>query len=514
MASLQQYTTANGGATIINSQRQQDSAASARLAHTRIDHAEIVHDKLHDKQMRTNLTSAMHTLQHNRGKLIAQHYMDWQGLRTQAQNVKNNALLNLGERLTTFEQNASKNGIKVHWASTPEEACAVIYEIIKAHGIELVLKGKSMASEEIGLNNYLRQRGVIAEETDLGELILQLNHETPVHIVVPAIHRNRYEVGRIFAANLHVADEHDPEKLNAIAREHLRHEFAGLKLGISGVNFALAQEGGIWLIENEGNGRMCTTAPDIHVAICGIEKVVSSLDDAATLMHLLTPSATGQFIPAYQNIITGPRKDGELDGPKEVHVVLFDHNRSHMLQDEDFYQALRCIRCGCCMNFCPVYDKIGGHSYQTTYPGPIGEVISPSLFGLDEVGDILSFCSQCKRCSEVCPERIPLADLIRTLRAFKCKQIEDQHRTALLQGYHENKEDKAKSLAIKMFTKAATNGNLWHFALGKAYTMNFFMKRFGYMMPLASQWSKFKSLPEIRDNFFAQVAKLKDVEIK
>lgn len=544
-------TTATAAATATTVVTATAATASKVASHSSTalserEHQQLVQSKLQDQQMRANLTAAMHTLQHNRSELIAHKYLDWQGLRVQAQAVKNNALQNLSQRLEEFEKHATANGIHVHWASSAEDACTIIFEIIKQNNVQHVLKGKSMASEEIGLNAFLRKHGVIAEETDLGELILQLNHEPPVHIVVPAIHRNRHEVAEIFAKNLGVPAVNEIEKLNAIARDHLRAEFAGLKLGISGVNFALAQEGAIWLIENEGNGRMCTTAPDIHVALCGIEKVVGSMEDAACLMHLLTPSATGQFIPAYQNIITGPRKQAtntntstsastgastdtdikanantkanasqaELDGPKEVHVVLFDHHRSNMIQDPDFAQALRCLRCGACMNFCPVYDKIGGHSYHTTYPGPIGEVISPQLFGLDQVGDILSFCSQCQRCSEVCPERIPLAQLIRTLRAFKNKQISEEKRGANLSGYAHTKENKAKTLAMRLFVKAATNGLLWRFALGHAYAFNFIVQRFGPYLPVSGQWAQVKALPQLRENFYSELKKLDDLEIE
>lgn len=492
------------------------------LLNKHINHVQLVQEKLSNTQMRTNLSAAMHTLQSNRQKLIDTKFIDWQGLRSQAKQVKNNALMTLGERLEEFERNATANGIQVHWASSAEDACAIIYEIIRDNNVRKVLKGKSMVTEEIFLNDYLQKKGVVAKETDLGELILQLNHEPPMHIVTPAIHHNRYEIGEIFERKLHVQKEHEIEKLNAIAREHLRAEFSQLKLGISGVNFALAKEGALWLIENEGNGRLCTTAPDIHVAVCGIEKVVGSMDDAATLVHLLTPSASGQLIPAYNNIITGPRKKAgergvnkdELDGPKQVHVVLLDHNRTTLLADSDFYQALRCIRCGACMNFCPVYDKIGGHSYHTTYPGPIGEVISPHFCGLDEVGDILNFCSQCRRCSEVCPERIPLAELIRTLRAFKCKQIDDKKRAEKIQGYTEAKEDKMKSMAMRVFAHAATNGTLWRFSLGKAHTFNFLLQIFGPFMPMTGAWAKHKSLPQVRDDFYRQVAALKDVDMQ
>ncbi len=472
----------------------------------KIPHEQIVQTKLNDTQMRDNLSVAMHTLQRNRLKVIEDKFQDWQGLRAKAKQAKNNALMNLQERLLEFEQNAQKNGIQVHWASSSEDACEIIYALMQEKKIRKILKGKSMASEEIGLNHFLEKKGIEAVETDLGELILQLNGETPVHIVVPAIHRNRYEIGKIFEEKLGSAPESEPEKLNAIARKHLRDEFEGLEMGLSGVNFAMSKEGAIWLIENEGNGRMCTTAPRIHVALCGIEKVMESFEDAATMVHLLTPSATGQFIPTYNNIITGPRKNGDLDGPKEVHVILFDHHRSDMLMHEDYYEALRCIRCGACMNFCPVYDKIGGHTYQTVYPGPIGEVISPSLFGIDSTGDILSFCSLCGRCSEVCPVKIPLADLIRELRGDKVGEGENPPLGASMLQYN-----KAESQAMKAFSKVATNGLLWRFSVGYAHYFNALLHRFKDSLPVVKKWAAFKELPQIKGNLHQEIKKMDGV---
>lgn len=472
----------------------------------RISHEEIVHTKLNDSQMRENLNVAMHTLQRNRLKIIEDKFENWQGLRDKAMQAKNNALMSLEERLLEFEKNAIKNGIQVHWASSGEDACEIIYELMKEKNIRKILKGKSMASEEIGLNHFLEKKGISAIETDLGELILQLNGETPVHIVVPAIHRNRYEVGKIFEEKLGSSLESEPEKLNAIARKHLRDEFEGLQMGLSGVNFAMSKEGAFWLIENEGNGRMCTTAPEIHVAICGIEKVMETFEDAATMVHLLTPSATGQFIPTYNNIITSPRKNGDLDGPKEVHIVLFDHHRSDMLSHSDYYEALRCIRCGACMNFCPVYDKIGGHTYQTIYPGPIGEVISPNLFGIDLTGDILSFCSLCGRCSEVCPVKIPLADLIRKLRANKVGEGKNPPLGASML-----KLNKCESLSMQGFAKVATNGILWRLSLGNAHYFNGALHRFKDSLPVIKKWSAFKELPQIKGNLYQEIQKLEGV---
>ena len=273
-------------------------------------------------------------------------------------------------------------------------------------------------------------------------------------------------------------------------------------MGLSGVNFAMSKEGAIWLIENEGNGRMCTTAPDIHVAICGIEKVLQSFEDAATMVSLLTPSATGQFIPTYNNIITSPRKNGELDGPKEVHVVLFNNHRSDILAHEDYYEALRCIRCGACMNFCPVYEKIGGHAYQTTYPGPIGEVISPNIFGIDNTAEILSLCSMCGRCSEVCPVKIPLADLIRKLRRNKIGQGQQ------IFGSTNLKHSKMEKLIFKTYEKMALNGALWRFFLSKGYLLNSFLHGFAKFLPVLKKWSKFKDLPQIKTNLYKELEKI------
>lgn len=472
----------------------------------KIPHEQIVNIKLNDTQMRDNLNVAMHTLQRNRLKVIEDKFQDWQGLRSKAEQAKNNALMSLEERLLEFEANATKNGIQVHWASSSEDACEIIYTLMQEKNITKILKGKSMASEEIGLNHFLEKKGITAIETDLGELILQLNHETPVHIVVPAIHRNRYEIGKIFKEKLDSPLETEPEKLNAIARKHLRDEFEGLQMGLSGVNFAMSKEGAFWLIENEGNGRMCTTAPDIHIALCGIEKVMESFEDAATMVHLLTPSATGQFIPAYNNIITGPRKNGDLDGPQEVHIVLFDHHRSNMLAHQDYYEALRCIRCGACMNFCPVYDKIGGHTYQTIYPGPIGEVISPNLFGIDTTGDILSLCSLCGRCSEVCPVKIPLADLIRKLRGNKVGQGENPPLGASALQY-----DKAESNAMQSFARLATNGAIWRFSLSKAHYFNGILHKFKDSLPVVKKWSAFKELPQIKLDLYKEIQKIDGV---
>ncbi len=471
-----------------------------------MNHEKLVDEKLHDEQLRKNLYSAMHTLQTNRENLIKNKYKDWEELRQKGQEVKENALNTLDERLEEFEKNATANGIKVHWASTPEEANDIIFKIAKENNVGKILKGKSMASEEIHMNAYMKKKGIEAVETDLGELIIQLIDEPPVHIVVPAIHKNRYEIGDIFHDKLGATKESEPEKLNAIARNYLRKEFEVLKMGISGVNFAISSEGAIWLIENEGNGRMCTTYPDIHVAICGIEKMVETFDDAVVLDTLLVPSATGQPVTNYNNIITGPRKEGQKDGPKEVHVILLDNHRTDMLAHEEYNEALRCIRCGACMNYCPVYEKIGGHAYQAVYPGPIGEVISPQLFGMDKHGDVLSFCSLCNRCSEVCPVKIPLAEFIRKLRRDKMGEGKNPPI-----GSDKIKHSKQEKKIFEGFTFVATNAKFFHLGV-KAGALGLpFIAPFADKLPILGDWSRHRGVPKLDSSLHGKVKKLEGV---
>ncbi|CBG40061.1 LutB/LldF family L-lactate oxidation iron-sulfur protein [Helicobacter mustelae] len=475
--------------------------------HSSEDYQEIIQHKLIDKQLRTNLKSAMDTLKNNRRNLINSRYTKWKDLREQGRQVKIKALTHLDELLERFEKNATRNGIQVHWASTGEDANKIIFDLIKKNNATSILKGKSMISEEIHLNTYLKQRGIQAVETDLGELIIQLIDETPVHIVVPAVHKNRYEIGEIFKEKLGAPLETQPEKLNAIARKHLRKEFETFKIGLTGVNFAIANEGAIWLVENEGNGRMTTTACDIHVAICGIEKVIESFEDASVLGTLLAPSAIGAPITCYNNIITSPRKEGEKDGPKEVHVILVDNHRSNMLNDKNFFKSLSCIRCGTCLNHCPVYDKIGGHAYLSTYPGPIGEVISPQLFGINNCAPIVNLCSLCGRCSEVCPVKIPLAELIRDLRSEKVGQGYGK-----VLGYQKNSPGHAmEQKMMNGFASFATSGSKWRNMLWVVRNFGGLGKLLHPMIPVLNKWTKYRVFPPIDASLHQQIQKLKGV---
>lgn len=470
------------------------------------EHTDIVHIKLGDKQLRKNLQSVMDTLKNNRKNLIKSRYTDWEGLRELGKEVKQKCLSQLDVLLERFEQNATKNGIKIHWASNGKEANEIIYNLMQEKQITKILKGKSMASEETHLNAFLKQKGLNPIETDLGELIIQLIDEPPVHIVAPAIHKNRYQIGEIFHEKLGAALESEPEKLNDIARVHLRKEFQGFKMGLSGVNFGIANEGAIWLIENEGNGRMSTTACDIHIAICGIEKIVESFEDAAILDTLLVPSATGAPITCYNNIITSPRKEGELDGPKEVHVILLDNNRSVILKDSHFYRSLSCIRCGTCLNHCPVYDKIGGHAYLSTYPGPIGEVISPQLFSMKDFGHMVNLCSLCGRCSEVCPVKIPLAELIRDLRSEKVGQGRKN-----LNDNDGSLRDKQEEYAMRQFAKLVTEGDSWLRMLTLINALSPFVKILSGLIPGLKNWVTYRTFPTLNGNLHKKVSNMKGV---
>lgn len=474
--------------------------------HMKKQYAYTINQKLQDSQLRQNLKSVMDTLKGNRKRLINSRFYDWEALRTKGKNLKQKNLAKLDSLLETFESNATKNGLQIHWASDSNEANEIVFNLMKKHNINKILKGKSMASEETHLNAFLKQKGLEPLETDLGEIIIQLIDEPPVHIVAPAIHKNRYQIGEIFHSKLGAPLESEPEKLNEIARTHLRKEFKTFKMGLSGVNFAIANEGAIWLLENEGNGRMSTTACDIHIAFCGIEKVIESFEEAAILNALLIPSATGAPVTCYNNIISSPRKANELDGPKEVHIIMLDNNRSLMLKDSHYYRSLSCIRCGTCLNHCPVYDKIGGHAYLSTYPGPIGEVISPQLFGLNKFSPMLDLCSLCGRCSEVCPVKIPLKELIRDLRSERV----GQGRKNII-GNDGSTINKAESNAMATFGSIATNPAKWRMALS---ILNIFAplgRFFAPLLPGLSKWVKHHSFPTISGGLHKKVSNLKGV---
>ncbi len=336
------------------------------------------------------------------------HFLDWQFGREATRSVKWDAINHLDEYLEEFERNATARGTVVHWARDADEARAMVLEICRKRGVRKVVKSKSMVTEEIHLNRFLEAHGIQPIETDLGEYIVQLRGETPYHIVTPVMHLTRQDVDRTFHEKLGTPLGRSAEELALAARRELREEYLTADMGITGVNFLVAETGMISLTENEGNARLSTALPRIHVAISGIEKVVPNLEDLALFLPMLAVSGTGQQLTCYNTMIGGPRQPGEVDGPEEFHVILLDNGRTNLLADVESREALHCIRCGACLNACPVFKNVGGHSYGTTYQGPIGSVITPHLKGVEEWGHLSYASSLCGACTEVCPVKIDL----------------------------------------------------------------------------------------------------------
>jgi L-lactate dehydrogenase complex protein LldF len=371
---------------------------------------------LDDPKLRQSFRGAMDFLQDKRSAQFPDGE-ELERLRDLGEAVRQHALARLPELLVQLEQNLGAAGVQVHWAEDAEQANQIVLGIAEARQARRVIKGKSMASEEIELNHFLGARGITCIESDMGEYIVQLADEKPSHIVMPAIHKTRADIAALFAEHIPATPyTEDVDQLIQTGRRALRQAFVEADIGLSGVNFAAADTGTLWLVENEGNGRLSTTVPYIHIAIMGMEKVVARLEHIVPLASLLTRSATGQAITTYFNLISGPRRAGELDGPREVHLVLLDNGRSQAYADEQLRSTLQCIRCGACMNHCPVYTRIGGHAYGTTYPGPIGKIISPHLLGLEATADLATASSLCGACAEVCPVRIPIPQLLIRLR--------------------------------------------------------------------------------------------------
>jgi L-lactate dehydrogenase complex protein LldF len=371
---------------------------------------------VNDPAQRKNFRGAMDFLQAKRRAQFPDRD-ELASLRDLGEAIRRYSLAHLPRLLEQLESRCTANGIQLHWAETPADANSIALDIARDVQARRMVKGKSMVTEEIGLNHAMQEAGIDVLETDMGEYIVQLAGETPSHIIMPAIHKTRQQIGRLFAEEIPgAAYTEDVDALIQIGRQVLRSRFAEADVGISGVNFAVAETGTLCLVENEGNGRMCTTVPRVHIAITGIEKVVEKIEHVAPLLSLLTRSATGQDITTYVNLISSPRQPGEKDGPQEVHLILVDNGRTQAYADAQLRTTLQCIRCGACMNHCPVYARIGGHAYGTTYPGPIGAILSPHLLGLEATYPLAFASTLCGACSEVCPVRIPIPELLVRLR--------------------------------------------------------------------------------------------------
>jgi L-lactate dehydrogenase complex protein LldF len=354
-----------------------------------------------------------------RRKFVADKLPEFDALRDAARDIKEHTLAHLDLYLEEYESRVVAQGGHVHYAATAADARALVLDICRRLNAATATKGKSMIAEEVGLNDFLSEHGITPIETDLGEYIIQLRHEMPSHIIAPAVHLSKAQVEADFR-RVHTGlppdrDLTEPEKLLAEARAILREKFLSADVGITGANFLIAETGTSIIVTNEGNGDLTQTLPRAHIVLTSIEKLVPTLDDVAQLLRVLARSATGQEMSVYTTLSTGPRRDGDPDGPGEYHVILLDNGRSAMLAGE-FRDMLRCIRCGACLNHCPVYQAVGGHAYGWVYPGPMGAVLTPSLIGIDKAGHLPNASTFCGRCEEVCPVRIPLPKLMRFWR--------------------------------------------------------------------------------------------------
>ena len=387
---------------------------------------------------RANLRHATHTIRTKRQRVVAE--LDhWQDLRSAGEAVKNRVARHLDTWLVQLEENLTRAGSTVHWARDAEEANRIIIDLIRATGSDEVVKVKSMATQEIDLNEALEEAGIAAWETDLAELIVQLGHDRPSHILVPAIHRNRTEVRDIFLEEMGRYGtpppeglDDDPGRLANAARTHLRDKFLRARVAVSGANFAVAETGSLVVVESEGNGRMCLTLPQTLISVVGIEKVVPTFADLEVFLQLLPRSSTAERMNPYTTIWTGPTPG---DGPQDVHVVLVDNGRTRALADPSGRAALRCIRCSACLNICPVFEKVGGHAYGSVYPGPIGAILNPQLRGVESAVDrSLPFASTlCGACDDVCPVKIPISDILvqQRHRIVEAKKAEAGHKPHL-----------------------------------------------------------------------------------
>jgi L-lactate dehydrogenase complex protein LldF len=379
---------------------------------------EKIRQTLDDANLQLAIYTATGRLMSHRQAVVAPEVLpDYQELRTQAHLLKQHALENLDHYLEQFESQVVARGGKVIYARDGGEVVDFLLDLAKKMGARLMVKSKSMTTEEIDLNERLERQGVEPVETDLGEYIVQLARERPYHIVAPALHKTRYDVADLFSQKLGVERETEIEKQTKIARSVLRQKFLAADIGISGANFLVADSGAVVVVTNEGNGRMTTTLPRVHVAVAGIEKVIPRAQDLAVFLKLLGRSATGQPLTVYTSFLAGPRREGEIDGPEEFYVVLLDNGRTRLLADREKRQSLYCIRCGACLNHCPVYRKVGGHSYPWVYGGPIGAIITPQYLGVTHDSWLPFASSLCGACAEVCPVKIEIPRLLLALRS-------------------------------------------------------------------------------------------------
>ena len=436
---------------------------------------------LADTQLRGALKNAT-SLFGERRNAAAASLPNWEALRTQARAIKDEALSQLDRYLDEFVRNAESRGAKIHRAHDATEANAIICKLAADARARVIVKSKSMTTEETHLNDALEAAGMQVVETDLGEYIIQLADEPPSHIIAPAIHKTRGQIAELFTAELGMPPTDDIVQLTSTARTTLRNCFATADLGISGVNFAIAETGTIVIIENEGNIRLTTSLPRVHIAVMGIEKVIPRFADLDVFLKLLPRSGTGQQLTTYQSFITGTKRRATDEGPDELHIVLLDNGRSRMLAHPVTRQSLACIRCGACLNACPVYQQVGGHAYGSVYPGPIGAVITPQLMGIEKTSQLPFASSLCGACRDVCPVKIDIPQLLLHLRA----EISPRKGTA------------AERLAFKLWAKVMTSPALYRLSAVAGRLLQ-------RVVPISRAWTNGRDLRPIESKSFHEL---------
>ncbi len=423
-------------------------------------------------------------------------FADWESARIAAADIKYEAVNQMDKYLVEFADRISARGAKVFWASHGTEACDYIVDVARKAGVRTIVKSKTMTGEEIHLGQVLEKAGYRVVESDLGEFIVQLRKEPPYHIVFPAMHLSREEVSDTFHKKLGSPPTNSPEELTLIARQALRKVYCEAEMGISGANFAVADTGMISITENEGNARLSTALPRIHVAIVGIEKIIPKIEDLALLLPMLATAGAGQPITCYNTLIGGPRQPGETDGPEEMHVVLLDNSRTRLLVDSEQRDALHCIRCGACLNVCPIFKNVGGHSYGTTYQGPIGSVITPHLRGLQSWKHLSSASSLCGACTETCPVRIDLHHHLLQNRRNAAKQ----------------KPAFAERLIYRLFGFVMRHPSLYRLAAPLNRITSPFHRRIrGTFLDPARAWTQSRDLPPAPPQSFKEIRRKRHV---
>ena len=433
----------------------------------------------------------------------------WNGWKQEARDIKVHTIEHLDYYLDLLHTNVTAAGGQLHFAKDADQANEIVAHIVRTRNVKIATKSKSMVSEELSLNPVLEALGVEVWETDLGEYIIQLAEETPSHLVAPALHKSKEDVAELFTEKLGIPYDEDIYHMAATARTVLRDKFMEADLGISGANFVVAETGTLVIFTNEGNGRLCTSAPRIHIGITGMEKVIPSMQDLATFIRLLPRSATGQRITSYLSMITGPRRFDDEDGPEEFHLILVDNGRSKMLADPDLREALYCIRCGACLNICPVYARVGGHAYGWVYPGPIGAVVSPMLVGLKQAKELPQASSLCGACREVCPINIDIPRMLLNLRKKTAESPDNNVRSA----------PESERTMARVYAKLMSSPGLLRWAVRSGRVLQSLGRLVPFIspltgdgkwirsapLPLLSKWTRSRDLPVLPKKTFHEI---------